>query len=227
VVSRPGGLVFVADGAGDFRATSQALRQAITEEELPLTLETFLWSHGYLRIIADQTDLPYTRLQGHRLAGRVRDCRVLYPDTPIYLVGHSAGAAVVLAAAEALPPGYLDRVILLSPSTPADYDLRGALRAVRTGIDVFHSPADGWYLRCGVFLTGLVRGRLSAPSGRGGFEPAVCSAEDAASYAKLHQYPWGPWLSWTGHEGGHFGCYQQGYLRAFVIPLLATERSRL
>ena len=49
-------------------------------------------------------------------------------------------------------------------------------------------------------------------------------SEDVACYAKLRHYPWEPRLAWTGHEGGHFGCYQPGYLRAFVLPLLTRRR---
>jgi pimeloyl-ACP methyl ester carboxylesterase len=144
---------------------------------------------------------------------------------PIYLVGHSAGCAVVLAAAEALPPDSLDRILLFAPSVPADYDLRPALRSVSQGLDVFCSAQDGWYLKIGLWLTAVTRGRCRVAAGCTGFRPLSESAEDAQAYAKLFHHPWGPRLAWTGHEGGHFGYYQPGYLTGIVLPLLAVERT--
>jgi pimeloyl-ACP methyl ester carboxylesterase len=220
-----GGLVFIADGAGDFRGTSQAVQKARAAEKLPLNLETFVWSHGYLRIFADQLDQSHARKQGQILAERVIACRQAYPDTAIYLLGHSAGCAVVLAAAEDLPPGSLERVILLAPSVPADYDIRPALKAVRESLDVFCSSQDVGYLRIGVWLSTLTNGRCHLAAGRTGFLPISKSADDARAYDKLRQHPWKPSLAWTGNLGGHYGCYQQGYLRAFVLPLLSTKRA--
>jgi pimeloyl-ACP methyl ester carboxylesterase len=221
--SHRGGLVLVADGAGDFRATSHAVQKAITDEELPLAVETFVWSHGYWRILADQLDRSHTRQQGERLAARVLAFGQAEPSTPIVLLGHSAGCAVILRAAESLPPHSVERIVLFAPSVPADYDLRPALRAVRQEVDVFCSIQDGWYLRLAVWLSTVTSGRCHMAAGRVGFQPVGSSPEDAALYAKLRQFPWGPWLAWTGNEGGHFGYYQQGYLRAFVLPLLTQS----
>ena len=49
---------------------------------------------------------------------------------------------LILAAGEMLSPDSVDGIILLAPSVCVDYDLRPALRAVRHGIDVFHSDRD-------------------------------------------------------------------------------------
>src|SRR5215813_5567013 len=50
----PCGVVYVADGAGDFRMLSHSLRKAIAAENLPLVVKTFVWSHGYYRVVEDQ-----------------------------------------------------------------------------------------------------------------------------------------------------------------------------
>src|SRR5260370_31176904 len=54
------GLVLVADGAGDFPATSHAFRQEIAAEKLPLHVETFICSHGSFRVPADPPDHEQT-----------------------------------------------------------------------------------------------------------------------------------------------------------------------
>jgi pimeloyl-ACP methyl ester carboxylesterase len=214
------GCVFVADGAGDFRAASKALRQAVGDEHLPLDVETFPWSHGYCRVLSDQIDRGYAQLQGHRLAEQIRAIHLALPHVPIYLVGHSAGCAVILIAAEALPPGLVQRIVLLAPSVPASYDLRPALRCAREGVDVFSSPADNWYLKVGMLLANIMRPGQRLAAGCSGFRPVLECPDDGLLYAKLTQYPWEPCLAWTGHHGGHFGCYQQTFLRVFVLPLL-------
>ncbi len=217
-------LVFVADGAGDFRGASHALLHAVSESRFPLAVQTFVWSHGHYRIVADQVDFGHFRKQGARLAELVLDQLRREPGRPVYLLGHSAGCCVVLAAAERLPPDCLERIVFLSPSVPVDYDLRPALRTARCAVDVFYSPKDGWYLRAGTFLAGVLHGRICSSAGCHGFCPPVQSAADAACYARLREFPWGPELSWTGNHGGHYGGYQLRYLQAFVLPLFVPER---
>ena len=122
------GVVFVADGAGGFHATSATLTEVLAEDRIPLAVEMVEWTHGYYRVLADQIDHGHALAEGRRLALEVAAYRQTCPGK-VYLVGHSAGSAVILAAAEALPPDSVDRIILLAPSVSMSYDLRPALRA--------------------------------------------------------------------------------------------------
>jgi pimeloyl-ACP methyl ester carboxylesterase len=217
----PRGVIFTADGAGGFEATSAALKESIEAEGLPLCVETVEWSHGFGRVISDQVGRERVHEAGGVLAQRITALRASCPDLAIYLVGHSAGTAVVLEAAGSVPPGTVDRIVLLAPSISADYDLRPALRSVRQNLDVFTSSRDWWYLGVGVSLTGTADGRwATAAAGRVGFRPQVEAAEDAALYQKLQQHPWDPCIAWTGNYGGHYGSHRPEYLRAYVLPLL-------
>jgi hypothetical protein len=216
----PCGVVFVANGAGDFRCTTKQLEEALLACDVPLRVETVFWSHGHARIFADQVDQPHARHQGQLLACQVAALRQECPDTPIYFLGHCAGCAVLLAAAEELPPETVDRIILLAPSVPACYDLSAALASTRDGIDSFYSDKDTICLGWGIRVAVLFGGHCKPPAGRVGFCPPPTSADCAACYAKLRQYPWEPGLECTGHKGGHYGGYQQGFLRAFVLPLM-------
>src|SRR5262249_30928732 len=140
------GVIFVADGAGNYQMASTTLRAVAAEQVLPLEVRTFEWSHGYSRSLADHVDYGHARAEGDRLAAEILALRCDCPAAEIYIVGHSAGAGVILAAAEALPPGSVDRIVLLSPSLSVDYDLRPALRCVRETLDVFYSTRDWIYL---------------------------------------------------------------------------------
>jgi pimeloyl-ACP methyl ester carboxylesterase len=219
----PRGIVFVANGAGDSRSVTHNLGQALAETGTPLQVETVAWSRGYRRNIADQVDHANHLDHGYRLALQIADYRRTYPDRHVYFIGHSAGAAVGLAAAEMLPPDSIDRVILLAPSVSWTYDLRPALRTTRYGIDSFNSDQDDVVLGLGMRMFGTTERASHTAAGQRGFIPVGDSPGDTALYAKLRQHPWNPVVEWSGHDGGHFGSNQPGFLKAYVLPLLATN----
>jgi pimeloyl-ACP methyl ester carboxylesterase len=220
-IAAPHHVVFVADGAGDFRACSMTVRATAENEGWPLDVRTFVWSHGYGRSYSDHTDYAFARERGRELAERVLNQKRERPDLPVSLMGHSAGAGVVLAAAENLPPETLDRIVLFAPSVSVNYDLRGALRATRNGIDNFWSPMDRVWLGALAVLNGSQDDALqSRTAGRYGFEPCNVRPDELALFGKLHQYEWNRSMLQTGHDGGHYGAYSPGHLRKFVLPLL-------
>jgi pimeloyl-ACP methyl ester carboxylesterase len=222
-VSFPIGIVFVANGSGDIRTLSTNLRQVVAESSAPLQVETFVWSHGRGRTLADHRDHANHWVQGCRLAAQVAACRQQCANRPIYLLGHSAGCAVVLAAAEMLPPLSVHRIIQLAPSVSVNYDLRPALRTARCGIDVFCSHRDRLVLGLAVRIVGTADQCGRTAAGQHGFSPVITCPADAALYGKLRQYPWGPEVAWTGNRGGHNGSSQVGFLRNYVLPLVASE----
>jgi pimeloyl-ACP methyl ester carboxylesterase len=218
----PAGLVIVANGSGDFRTVSKNLSEAIRETKAPLCMDTFVWSHGYGRYVLDHVDHCNQLREGRRLAERVVAYRWACPRRPIYLIGHSAGCAVVLAALEALPPGYVDRAVLLAPSVSPDYDLRPALRSVNGSLEVFYSRRDRVILDVSMRVVGTADGYWGPAAGNTGFRPVVCSGPDALLYGKLRQHSWDACVEWTGHNGGHYGSNKSGFLKAYVLPLLTS-----
>jgi pimeloyl-ACP methyl ester carboxylesterase len=216
-------VVIVANGSGDFRTVTRGLIQAVTETAAPLQIETYVWSHGYGRYILDHVDHTNHLNHAHPLAVQVAAYRQACPNRRIYLVGHSAGCAVVLAAAEMLPPDSVDRIILLSPSVCETYDLRPALRTARCSIDVFHSSEDRVILGVAMRFVGTADHGCHTAAGRYGFRPIIACPADAALYSKLRQHPWDPVLEWTGHTGGHYGNNEAAFLRTYVLPLLLCE----
>ncbi len=212
-------VVFVADGAGNFQQASTHLKQLVLRDQLPLNAVTFEWSHGYLHTLADQTQYRWARMQGDRLAETILACRAANPCMRIYLMGHSAGAAVVLTAVEELPPCTVEGIVLLAPSISATYDLRPALSKVRCAIDVFHSRADWIYLGVATRVVGTIDRSHRIPAGRYGFRPVGGEPEEVALYSKLRQHAWEPADRRLGHHGGHYGAYQFDYLRTNIVPI--------
>ncbi len=218
------GLVIVCDGSGDFRTLSTAMARAIGATHLPLGVETFVWSHGRLRYAIDHMDHCNHLKMGGILAERVLAYRRAYPGLRIYLAGHSAGNAVVLAAAERLPPDTVDRIVLLAPSVSPDYDLRCALASSREGIDAFVSDRDRIVLGLAMRIVGTAdRRRWGPAAGRVGFRPVVSTPGDAALYTRLRQHNWASVVCWTGHQGGHYGNNRTPFVSAYVLPLFLTR----
>jgi pimeloyl-ACP methyl ester carboxylesterase len=213
-------VVFCADGAGGFGGTSRSLRAAFARQGVPMQVEEVPWSHGEWRVLADHLHFAHVRAEGRRLAAAVACWLRQHPGLPVYLVGHSAGSAVVLEAAGALPPGSLERVVLLAPAVSADYDLRPALACARAGVDSFSSERDWGWLGVGVAVVGTTDRHWAAAAGRVGFRPVIRCPGDADHYARLRQHRWHPCVAWTGNAGGHYGTYTTPYLDAYVLPLL-------
>jgi pimeloyl-ACP methyl ester carboxylesterase len=213
-------VVYVADGAGDFRATSMSVDHVVHGEGAPVCVERIDWSHGYGRIFADQLDREFARKQGRLLAQELTQRKQAQPHCRIFLLAHSAGSLVVLSAASAMPPESIERVVLLAPSVRADYDLRRALRATRRGLDVYYSPNRDFYVRGAAALAALVHFELKRRAGQVGFEPVIESDADAQLYEKLRLIPWDPSFESAGNSGGHYGARQPEFLKEYVLPLM-------
>lgn len=214
--------VFVADGAGDYRACSGSIRKTAAQDGVSIEVVTYVWSHGYLHNVVDQTDLEHARERGMQLAELVTKHKARHPQSPVTLLGHSAGSAVVLAAAESLPSGTVERVVLLAPSLSEKYDLRPALTNVNDGIDVFVSENDWVWLGLLVRLFGTTDDPFAArAAGRFGFATRPNDPIEAGLYGKLRVHRWTPAEEATGNDGGHFGAYQPGFLRSKVLPILS------
>src|SRR5438874_1020652 len=89
------GFVFVSNGAGDLRGTSDGFRGAIAELGLCWHVETVLWSRCPGPGLWDLVDHGNHKIKGEELARAVNIYRATHPGHAIQLVGHSSGAAVV------------------------------------------------------------------------------------------------------------------------------------
>jgi len=213
-------VAFVADGAGNYQYASKQLSGVVAQCNSPLLVQTFVWSHGFKKILPDQTDLAHACQQGRVLAENVIAYRMAHPEAKIHLVGHSAGCMVVLSATEHLPPQTLDRVVLLLPSVSTEYDIRPALRSVRGSVEVHYSGQDWIYLGFCMRIVGTADRKRCDAGGRVGFPVRIESPQDEALLQRLAQHPWQPSYRQLGNDGGHYGAYQPEYLKACVLPVL-------
>jgi pimeloyl-ACP methyl ester carboxylesterase len=206
------------NGSADDTSVSDHLGVIIDARCLPLATYTVRWCR-WISLRRDHSDFAAQLLAADRLAAQITAYRTLFARDPIYVVGHSAGCHVILAATRLLPPGAVDRIILLAPSVSQCHDLRPALRCSRQGLDVFWSSEDV-LVSVGSELLGNADRLPGKAAGVTGFACPPPTFADAQLYRNLRQYGWCPELAWTGHDGRHYGWTRVPFLDAYVVPLL-------
>jgi pimeloyl-ACP methyl ester carboxylesterase len=217
----PPAMMFVANGSGDATIVTENLGLVIADARLPFRVNTVRWT-SYGGRAHDHSYVANHRYFGAIMAARVEEFRKHCP-VRVYLMGHSSGAHVVLAAAESLPPGSVERIVLLAPSVSCSYDLRRAIKATRSGIDVYYSPLDQVLDIAvdGLGTADAVRGSYAA--GQVGFRSPPDHVPDANLYGLVRQYPYDPGLyAGTGHNGGHYGSVRVTFLRLVALPNMLT-----
>lgn len=217
----PRGVLFVAGGVGGWEVLETVTQKTLDKKGIPLEVRPFYWSHGKGRTFRDLKDTAHLLRKAADLAMEVRQVREAEPDRPVYLMGKSGGAGLVLAAAEMLPPASLERILLLSPAVAPTYDLRPALLATRGQIVSFHSCMDWLVLGLGTTTFGTIDRRHATGAGFSGFvRPADCTEEEIALYDRLIQIAWNPRMLVHGYTGGHISTSFPGFVAAEVTPWL-------
>jgi pimeloyl-ACP methyl ester carboxylesterase len=211
----------VAPGAGGGTDFWQDVAETVAKARLPLRVFNVDWNHGTGSYVEDVQDQENHRRAAWRLAQKVWYWRMMNPAGKIYLIGHSAGGAIVLGAANYLPANTIDRIILLAPGVSSRYDIRRALCVCREGIDLYSSYHDE-ILDVFIDFVGTTEGDGAAAAGQVGFFKIVESPMDAWLYTRLHHYPWRQEYGELGNQGGHFGPTRPTFLYHCVLPRLLT-----
>jgi pimeloyl-ACP methyl ester carboxylesterase len=194
-------VVYLVGGIGRLILLGPSARFALPRAGVDYELRVYPWQHTKGGELRDLLDKPYLLLKSADLANEIRALRESQANRPVYLIGHSAGCAVVVYAAELLPAQSVQRIILLSPALSPTYDLTRALRATKREMVVFNSYLDPT-LHC-TRLFGTADGVYCVAAGVHGFKrPRYLDDEGQRCYERLVQIPWtckrllelqGPW----------------------------------
>jgi hypothetical protein len=201
-------------------------RLAWAGDRVPHEVRGYRWTHGVGQPLKDLQDFRHLRRKAEELAAEVRSVTAESPRRPVYLVGRSGGAGLVLAAAELLPPATLERIVLLSAAVSPDCDLTAALLATRGGIVSYYSELDQAVLNWGTRQFGTADRVYGPSAGVKGFAvPDGHAAGSGGPYDRLVQIPWRPRMLWRGHGGLHSGTLSPWFLRSEVAPWLQAPPS--
>jgi pimeloyl-ACP methyl ester carboxylesterase len=209
-------LVYVANGLGGSTTVSDNLNDLNGEYHLGLRIQPISWCR-HNAVFQDLKDQEAQWSAAAKIANSVTAIRKDAPKARIFLVGYSAGARVVLAAAEMLPARSIDRIIVIAPAVSCYYDLTGALKASREGIDNFWSANDGLLDSDNAHYRNA-DGQRGPAAGRVGFRPLSHEKKDLYAYRHLRQHPWNENLCGSG---GHFGWTLRPNMKKVIVPLFA------
>ena len=207
-------LVIVANGVSGSTTASDNLIELNGELNLGLRIQAVSWT---------RTDSLYGDLIDHeaqmnaamKIACLTQAIRRDCPHSRIFFVGSSAGARVVLTAAEMSPAKSIDRIILLSPAVSSTHDLTAALRASRCGIDNFWASEDNVLARAAEYLSVQEKTPVYM-AGRAGFRLPCPTPEYKAAYCNVRQYRWHEELC---GNGGHHCWLIEHNMKKCVLPL--------
>lgn len=214
-----------ASGGGKLVNWSRGVREGLLDAGYDGWGEMFRWQTG-LGLVADQTaSVDYKRGKARELAAKIAAFQREHPNTPVTLIGLSAGTAIAVFALEELPPGVrVENVVLLSGSLSANYNLTNALAHVDGKLFVFTSQHDA-ILKLLLPLGGTAdRANTVATIGVEGVQmpPGVTDATRALYAQKVVQVPWIDEFASYGNRGGHTDSVKREFVRYFVAPLVQT-----
>ncbi len=210
-------LVFVVDGVGGSMMTSEHLREVNDERQLGLRIQNVPWCRQNA-IFQDLVDHEAQINAAAKLACSVEAIHKDAPKARIFLLGHSAGTRVVLVAAEMAPAKSIERIFVLHAAVSSTYDLTGALKSTRLGIDNFWSSEDG-ILDAMVQHKGTADGQKGPAAGRAGFQLVSTDKKDVEAYRNVRQ------IRWTEEfcgNGGHYAWALRHNMKKALVPMFFT-----
>ncbi len=220
------GLIVILPGIEGPSANNANIRQGLMDAALPYAMEIRNW-HGWRAGASYAFDQPACRRQATELAERIAAYRAAHPGRPVFVVGHSAGGAIAVFLAEAMPPDQpLDGVITLAPALSPHYDLTAAIEGSSGNL-------LNCFTRTDLLLKGLTTagrnldGASGATAGHEGFslpEGAPPRRREAVGY--LEQIEWDTSMVKSGNLGGHLGWANAGWVGEYLAPDIRRWASR-
>ncbi|MHC4235300.1 MAG: hypothetical protein ACYSUQ_09315 [Planctomycetota bacterium] len=212
--------VVYLEGAG-WAGSAGSVRSGLRAARYNGAFETFTWT-SVLGAPADHLLAARSRIKAKRLARRIEKIRRHNPEGKIYVMGLSAGTALIVKALEELPDGVeVDHVVLFSSSMSARYNLVEALEHVRGRLYATCSGEDMILASLAVNADGMT----GQAAGQNGFVlPEGLSSKHKRSYAKVVNLPWRAAYAGFGWNGGHVRATTARFVRGVIAPRILPER---
>jgi pimeloyl-ACP methyl ester carboxylesterase len=213
---RPDTVVVVPGLGGDGGVYAQvvyALRDAGSRD----CLKIFDWGYGWGLFFVTISSDGLHRDTEQRLVEAVAQWRAEHPGSRIVLIGHSAGAGVILGTLARLGGDTtVGQIILLAPAVSPEYDLRPALKHASV-IHVFYCRDDIFWEGIGPTIFGGYDGVHGSGAGRLGFSLVHLTE---AEKQKVVQHPYqAAWKS-LDYDGGHFNSLSAPFIAKVIKPLI-------
>ncbi|HPF38052.1 MAG TPA: hypothetical protein P5081_06605 [Phycisphaerae bacterium] len=218
--ARPQPTVFYCEGAGWY-ASASSVKSGLHQAGFRGRFRNYAWS-SYLGPTTDHLITARSSLVARGLARQIEDARRASPNEPIYVMGLSAGTAVVLNAVEELAQGVkVDHIVLFSSSVGASRDLTPVMNNVTGRLYATTSPHDG-------ILKAIVTnadGGDGPPVGLSGFvflgRGGVVGRN---AYDRVYNLPWRASFLQYDWDGGHTTVTSAEFVQHVIAPRLFRDR---
>jgi len=207
------GLVIVLPGIEGHSFLNRGIASGLHDAGVPYGIEIYDWTDGPLWLIYNLRSRALHTRQAELLREKILTYQRDYPGRPVYLVGHSGGAALSLLTAAGLPDSVtVTGLVLIVPAISPKYSLDGAAAHVERGIWNYRSYGDCVYLGALTTLFGTVDGRHVPAAGAVGFKKPFDS--------KVTEIPFQMPMLRDWNTGGHLTCTNRVFIRKWIAPLL-------
>jgi pimeloyl-ACP methyl ester carboxylesterase len=220
------GLVLILPGIEGQSFLNLSAMAGLLDAGLPYAMEIVDWTTGcFLLAIYHLRAWERNRRIARQIANRVVEFRRQYPGRPVWLIGHSGGAAMSLLTAECLPADLsLTGIVLLAAAMSSRYSCDAAIERTERGIWNFCSAGDVWFLGLGTLVFGTFDGRHGPGSGCIGF--AHPTDPNPAAACRLRQIPYRLGMVSQFNFGGHFGCVHRVFVAETIAPILREDAEK-
>jgi hypothetical protein len=211
------------NGIGGERVCDHTLVSGLTAGGFDADFHIYDWTEGDIGIVALQRHDIHP-IEARKVADMIIQQFNANPTQPIYMTGHSGGAAILTWALELLPDEIkVESACMFAPALSPDYDLTKALKHVKGKLYVFSSPHDFVVLGTGTKMFGTMDGVRTEAAGLKGFiQP---KAGDAEQYKKIVPQPYQRvWALRYGNVGSHICALRPKFARDYVARLLLTGK---
>jgi len=158
--------------------------------------------------------------RARQIVQRIADYHTEYPGRPVHLVGHSAGAGMVLFVLQQLPAGVMvESAVLLAAAVSRDFEVDTLSLRTQSGIWNFWSRGDLPTLGLGTLIFGTMDRRHAASAGAFGFR--LRRDSQLTPIRKLHEVGYQYAMARCWNLGGHFGCTNAAFVSRYVVPIVA------
>ncbi|MGA3066491.1 MAG: hypothetical protein ABSF29_06545 [Tepidisphaeraceae bacterium] len=214
--------VIIVPGVGgdgpDYGGVAHALADAGCKDQI----QVFDWGYHWPLFFINISSGNLHQETETKLAALITARRAQNSRTRIVLIGHSAGAGVILGTLAKLSDatGTVGPIILLAPAVSPDYDLRPALGHCCV-IHVFYSSEDDFWQGWGPTITGEYDGSHRAGAGRYGF---TLKGLDVEQKNRVDQQPYRKQWDALGVHGGHFDWLSHDFVMKILEPLVEQDQ---
>lgn len=211
---RTGPVVFYCEGAGWY-SSSGSVRSGLEAAGYAGVFRNYSWS-SHLGAATDHLFAARSQSRARGLAEKILRARKEDPTSSIYVMGLSAGSAIVLSALEQLKGGAMvDGVVLFAPSVSAHHNLTRAMRTVKGRLYCTCSPHDGILRGLAVNADGLA----GPPAGRTGFRlPRNLTEAGRGAYSRVVNLPWQASYIAYDYHGGHTSSTNSRFVEVVIAP---------